>query len=1474
MKLTLPQQDVYFEQLLYPDEPIYNIGAKILIEGKINPTVFNQAYKYLIKQHDTYRTIFKNNSGSIAPLVVEQFEGELACIDFSEKEDADENANDFMQKEFIKPFDITSGQFLHKFILIKISSQKHYLFSVYHHIITDGWGTSLMFQRLVQNYNELIEHDCITSKYLYSYKDFIVDDKVYLESKSYLNDKEYWLNRFKVLPENLFEKKDSHNQKNKSKRKAIYIKRKQYNSISNLCKTYKVNTFHFILGVLFLYFGRKHKNEDFAIGFPVLNRGKSNFKKTVGLFMGVSPLRLKMDFDSSLDKLLTKIRTQLRQDYRHQRFPLGKLVQEINSFQEKERLFNITLSYEKQNYADHFHNTKTTVIPLSHQSERVALAIYIREFDEEEDVKIDFDYNINYFNEFQISQVTSHFQFLLDDILENPDKKLYEFNYLSKEEKHQLQYVFNNTNVVHPKKITFLDVFKEKVEQYPNRLAVHDENSSLLYKQLDELSDTIAQNILTFENELSIGVLLNRSVYTIATLLGILKAGKSYIPLDPTFPKNRLKYIINHSELKTIISDQNENSSFKGSHIVPLEEILDKNFVEQNKVQVPPKVKSEDTAYIIYTSGSTGNPKGVKVGHGALLNFLLSIREKPSVTLEDTLFAVTTYSFDISILEFFVPLISGANVYIASNEVLEDYSKTIDTIQKVSPSIIQATPSFYQLLINGGWEANKQLKILCGGDLLSEDLAYKLTKNSSELWNMYGPTETTIWSSVKQIAFKEEASNIGSPIANTQYYVLDEYLQLLPIGSYGILYVGGQGLAKGYFKDEKLTSEKFINNPYGEGLLYNTNDLVKWNKKGELVFLGRNDNQVKIRGFRIELGDIEEKINQIPQVIKGVVVAKKQQQQETFLVAYIQKNDLDYNVQDSIGTLEKELPKYMVPYVVREISAFPLTPNNKIDRKRLAAQEVNGVNKSIELPKTQFQKELAQFWQTILGYNKEISLNDNFFALGGHSLNAVKLTHQINKKYGFNSSLKTIFDHPTIASLSSVLEASPVEGSIEIPIVNNKEFYHVTPSQYQLWVASQKPEQLIAYNMVAAFEVEGSIHIDRIEHSILKLMVENEILRTNFIEKKGQVYQKIKSVQDLDFSVLVIQKNKDEASEDIKRYINKPFNLEDDLLLRIMVIQTSKNTSILVFCTHHIIVDGISLEFFTKQLKESYQTKSLDATNQNKIQFKDYAEWLYSNSEEKEYSSFYKEYLKSYQVKESIYRDDIISNSNNSAVENHYSVQFNVEQTNLIKKLAKQNKSTPYNIIIAFINTIIYTISGHEDIVIGTVNSGRNLESIASLIGMFVKTLPLRVKLNGETSFFELIQQVKEQSIVLDQYQDMPMSIMKNDLFDILITYQNPDFSYQQDIRLDEAKLKYLSMDTSYIRIPLLFNFFEADKLLNLTISYDTEKYEELTMTLIVDLFKKLLEQVVEKSSIKLQTLKDAVLEGTEDEKIEFNFNF
>jgi surfactin family lipopeptide synthetase A len=1475
MKLTLPQYDVYYEQLLYPESPIYNIGAKIKIEGTLHQETFEKAYDALIRQHDAYRTLFSEEKGEVVARVVSQEKYVLDYRDFSDRAQADVIANQWMQERFVQPFEILGNDFLHKFILIKVADNFHYLFSVYHHIITDGWGTSLMFQRLVKNYNELLEHGKVVTEYPFSYETFVQDDANYQQSEAFQADQEYWKTKFSQLPENLFEKKNTSPQLHKSSRKSLTISRVVYNEINALSKQYKVSTFHFILGALYVYFGRKHQNKDFAIGLPVLNRSKSIFKKTVGLFMGVSPLRMQLDVEATFEEFVASIKNQLRQDYRHQRLPLGKLIQSLGVFSEKEKIFNITLSYEKQNYAHNFGDTQTKVIPLTHQSERVALAIYIREFDEDEDVTIDFDYNLNYFDEVSIGNVVTHYETLLHDLLANPSQKIKHANYLTNTEKNQLVVDFNKIFLPIRKEFTFLNYFTDQAKNLGSKVAVYDTANQYTYSELDQKSNQIAQYIteLTKNSETNcIGVLVARSADVIVLLLGILKAGKSYIPLDSTFPNERLQYIIDHSGLEILISDQPETGlQVPNNEIISTEKIFTASVNFDTKFT--PNVISHHTAYIIYTSGSTGNPKGVAVRHEALLNFLLSIQKEPGIAREDTVFSVTTYSFDISILEFFVPLISGATLYMANQEVLATPERIIQTLATVKPSIVQATPSFYQLLFNAGWRGSKDIKILCGGDALSTSLATKLLKTCEALWNMYGPTETTIWSSTKHITKAIEATNIGKPIANTQFYILDDDVQLLPVGALGNLYIGGKGLSAGYYKNQVLTDQKFIQNPFGEGLIYETGDVGYWTEDGEIIFGGRNDNQVKIRGYRIELEDIETKLNALATVKQAIVVPKKTDHQEAFLVAYIIPATDNFDATTCRETLATQLPSYMIPSFFSTLEKFPLTLNKKVDRKTLIHKKIE---RSTEVQpqekiKDALQQKLSEFWKETLQFKGEIHSTDNYFTLGGHSLNAVKLVYKINQELGYTITLKTIFENPTLQSLANYLKHTSVESIKSIPKATEREAYQITPSQFNIWLASQHSETSIAYNMVASYAVDGSIDEKRLETALQQLMQKHEMLRTNFVERNGNVYQKIETFAQREFGIEIIKSSEKDVSKTVATFINTEFDLASDFLLKVMLIKDTETTATLVFCTHHIIMDGWSLEIFTKEFLQAYhQPKTIEKTGEA-LQFKDYAVWLEETTNTEENHAFWTKYLDKYVPKESFKTDEFLDEIHQSG--QHYFTSLDAIETEKIQTFVQAQQTTVHNFLASALQVLIHKLYEHTDMVIGTVNAGRNHPQTNDMIGMFVKTLPLRTQLETNATFEEILANVTSDVLQLDTFQDVPNAVQSKNLFDVLLAFQNTDFSHKETIHIENASLKAQTVDVNASRLPLLFNFAIVNNKLTLQISYNAQKYDKTTIEWIWLKFQKLTQELIENPQKPIETIEIPLPFESED-VVDIDFNF
>lgn len=1463
MKLTLPQQDVYYDQLLFPQEPVYNIGAKIVIEGNIDYYILNRAYMSLINQHDAFRSIVVQNDDEAEMKVVDEFTSPLAFADFSCEASPHDAANHYMQQVFQQPFDLHSQEFLFRFILVKVSDTVHYLLSVCHHLITDGWGTSVMFQRFVKNYNELLEHGEIRTAYPFTYKDFAGDDSRYFGSKEFSEDKEYWKSRFETLPESLLEKIDKNIESNKGKRKVLVIRRALYNRLEKLAAEMGSTTFHVLLGVLYLYFGRKHRNTDVTMGLPVLNRGKAVFKRTVGLFMGISALRVKLSYDDSFKELVSNIQKQLRQDYRHQRFPVGKLAHELDVLGQRGQFFNISFSYEKQNFSDHFSGTVTTVLPMTNNAERFALSMHVREYDAARDVVIDFDYNSNYLDEDAVSRLVTHLDALLPQVCADPEASISSYDYLSAKEREQVLYRFNNTIVEHPD-TTLLSLFEEQVQLKGESVAVFSDAGSCTYKQLDDISNRIARYLaihFQVETSLPVAVLMPRSADLVAALLGVLKSGNAYIPLDPGFPEERLKYILEHSGAICVIGA----SEF--SHVAANTPFIDvKKIIDDHHKHDLPIVMPADPAYILYTSGSTGNPKGVIIRHRAFLNFLLGMQRQPGLSAKHVFFSVTTQSFDISMLEFFGPLIAGGSVYIASRELLQDPLAVISKLKEIKPGIMQATPSFYQMLCNAGWEGNRHLKILCGGDLLSESLAAFLLNNCAELWNMYGPTETTIWSTLKRVRLPKDAANIGKPIANTQIYILDQCLQPLPVGVPGEIYIGGDGLAIGYHKDAGLTAEKFIPSPFNAAhKIYKTGDLGKWNKSGEIEFLGRSDHQVKIRGFRIELGEIESKLNALPAVASSVVITKKKQAQEAFLVAYVIPANEMFNVAEVIASLRRALPEYMVPGIVIAVESFPLTPNKKIDRKLLTSREIDATASAAGYVQAQtpLQMELCRLFKEVLGWEGEIGLHDNFFSFGGHSLNAMKLVNQVQKQLHYQLALKDIFDHPTVASLAEWLSGQKHVQSNVVEVVQAQSHYPVTPSQYAIWLAVQDKYKSMAYNLFVAYEITGSIDIVRLQNAFAAVIEIYESLRTNFIEVQGVPCQKLLSFDKVNFKIDVM------PDVDVADYVNGEFNLRRDLLVKVGIF-IKDDRQLLAFVSHHIVMDGWSVEVLIREVIHNYRDES--ASMATDFQFKDYTAWLLKDSAEKQATNeqFWKNYLDDYRWRPFASADSIGS-ANHLAGE--YDFKWDKDFLSALKLAAQRHNATLHTFLITAFSVLLHKTQDENDLCIGTVNSGRTISGLHNQLGMFVKTLPLRTQVTPSQTFPQLIRSVRDDLLQLDAHQDMPADIYERLRLDVLFVLQPLSFNYEHIQLAPGVTLDLVPVPQKFHRLPLLVNFIENTNGLRCNITFDASKYAKEEVEILVLKYTKLLEQLMENTNAAIDEIDvELTLQNQPGIDIEFSF--
>ncbi len=1011
----------------------YNMPGVFELKGAINIHYLQQAFDTLIARHEILRTRFvQQPSGAVVQQVLSAADQAFALQTPTAGMVMDTQAiQGYVQQELQHRFELQNECLLRASIL-PVAKDTYTLVVVLHHIISDGWSVALFTQELFASYASYIQQIPQELKPLeIQYKDYAVWEQAQLHTPLYTAALAYWKERFagSIPVLDLPYKQSRPRQRTYAgKQHTITFSDTTYQAFKAFCVEQEGTLFMGVLTVVKVLLHRYTNQEDISIGTPIAGRTHIQLQNQLGVYINTLALRTQFSGTDDLMAVLQKVKETTKGALMHQSYPFDHLVDALQIPRDVGRnpLFDVMVTLQ-----DTAEETKAyqTIDGLA-----------IREVSLLEEVTSKFDldfvfeeregtlalhlvYNTDLFASDFIQTLCAQCMLLMDQSITHAVRPIHQLDLFTPQQTEAILALGTGSQQSLEDTATFLDAIAHWEQTTPMAIAVRDSKRQYTYAELGQQSDQIAAYIDTAvaATATTIGVVLNRSVDTIAILLGIIKSGKAYIPLDPTFPMERLRYIVTHSQTTTLICDPAyAYFDSESVHTITTDQLLQ----ESAKLTVDHysfAPMATDTAYIIYTSGSTGAPKGVEVGHRSLLNFLRSIRTTMRMQPTDTLYAVTTYSFDISILEFFVPLVSGASVFIASNETLGVTQEVIDEIATVQPTMIQATPSFFQLLYNAGWQGSSSSTILCGGDTLSEALADRLLTSCHALWNMYGPTETTIWSSVKQITSAAEAISIGRALDNTTLLVLGTHKELLPRGAQGVLHIAGAGLAKGYYRDQAMTATKFIPNPYGKGLMYDTGDVVQWGTNGELLFLGRNDHQVKIRGYRIELGDIEAQLHLLPTIEQAVVIAKKDGVGASFLVAFYTAP-----TRIEVAALKQHLkavvPAYMIPSAFVHITDFPLTPNKKVDRKTLAAMDAQmDVTETYIEPVTPIEKEIAQLWSELLGIQK-ISKDAQFFELGGHSLTATKLVSSIQEAFGVQLTLDKLFEHTTIEDQAALVE--------------------------------------------------------------------------------------------------------------------------------------------------------------------------------------------------------------------------------------------------------------------------------------------------------------------------------------------------------------------------------------------------------------------------------------------------------------------
>lgn len=1036
LPMTDAQREVWVAAQMSEDlSRTYNEAVLIRVRGPLQADVLRESLQELVNRHDALRITFAaDGSGQTIMGRVQVKLENLSIVGHSDDVWINRRLDELVREATTELFDLAAGP-LFRFILFDLGNQHWAVLLVTHHIIVDGWSWGVLLEEFGEVYTAKVTGCVLPHRPALQYRDYVSWERSPSQRARMASAESYWLKLFANRPEEFELPTDRPRPAQKTYRCGGVRHAFDANLVAGLkeaAQSFNCTMFQMLIASFCGWIHRVTGREDLVVAVPTAGqlapslREHSHADRLVGHCVNMLPIRLRCARGEPFRELLQHARRCLLAARYHQDVSFANLIDKLQWSRDprRTRMASVSLNLNQDNEVQLGGLvTETRVPPKTYNF--FDLTADVREAHGE--LIVDCKFNVDLFDESTVTRWLVQWEQILAAAVANSDLPIGKLNLLSEDERRQLLIEWNATEREFPREACLHQLLAQQVEQVPEKIAVTCDGIALTYRELDQRANRLARRLIDLGvgPNVLVGVFLERSVDMVVALLGVLKAGGAYVPLDPAYPPDRVRYVLEDACAPVLVTEARLLQSLGATKTEVI--CLDRDgesIARFDSAPISARAGATDLAYVIYTSGSTGKPKGVQIEHRAIVNFLLSMQHEPGFSREDVLLAVTTLSFDIAGLELYLPLITGGEVVIAKHDEAQDPQALLKRLGEREFTMMQATPATWRALLSIGWNGSPKLKILCGGESFPRDLVQSLLPRSAELWNMYGPTETTVWSTVHRILTADGPIPIGRPIANTRVYVLDVNRNVAPQGAIGELYIGGEGLARGYFGRPELTAEKFVPNPLLPGeRLYRTGDLARWLPDGTLECLGRIDNQVKIRGFRIELGEIETVLSRHPAVKQCVVVAREDIPGDKRLVAYFASQEgVNVSVADFRAYLKRELPDYMLPAVFVSLKTLPLTPNGKIDRKALPLPEGEQIEAGGEFlaPRDCIEQALADIWSKVLGV-KRIGVRDNFFESGGNSLSAVAMLLEVQKTTGKMAPLTRLLRGATIEALAMIL---------------------------------------------------------------------------------------------------------------------------------------------------------------------------------------------------------------------------------------------------------------------------------------------------------------------------------------------------------------------------------------------------------------------------------------------------------------------
>jgi amino acid adenylation domain-containing protein len=1377
--VSFSQERLWFLDRLEPGSPLYNVPLALRLRGRLSVPAFAATFRELVRRHESLRTFFSEAGGvpvqGIAPHV--DLDVPVTNLEFlPEAERAAELAR-LAAEEAHTSFDLGAAPLLRARV-VRLAEEDHAVLVTIHHIVSDGWSLGVLVREVGALYRAFVAGEPSPLPELaVQYPDFAVWQRGWLAGEVLEEEISHWRRTLAGASPVLDLPADRPRppvQGFQGGHLWVTLPAALVRDLRALGLREGGTLFMALLAGFQSLLHRYTGTEDFLVGSPVANRNRRELEDLIGFFVNTLPLRAPLGGDPSWRELLGRVRGVTLDAYAHQDLPFEKLVEALQPERDLSRSPLFQTLFALQNAPlEPLALPELTLELMEVESGNAKFDLTLSLMESEGALSGFLEYAAGLFDEATAGRLFEHFRNLLESVVADPERRLSELTLLGGAERRQVLEGWNPAPSALPA-ASVPELIAAQARRAPEAPAVAMGEERWTYGELHRRAALLATRLraLGAGPETRIGIALERGPEMVAAVLGVMYSGAAYVPLDPSHPRERLALILEAARPLAIVTHESLRDALPET---AAERVEVPAAADTGEASAPASPLPDQLAYVLFTSGSTGRPKGVQIPHRALLNFMLSVRREPGFEASDALLAVTTLSFDIAGLDLLLPLLAGGRIELASRDEARDGELLRRRLEGSGATVMQATPANWRLLLDAGWEGDGRLKALCGGEALPGELAGRLLARVGSLWNLYGPTETTIYSAVRRIEAEDAVASsvpIGGVVDNTRLYVLDPRGEPAPLGVPGELAIGGLGLARGYLEAPHLTAERFVPDPFaGEpgARMYRTGDLTRWRPNGDVEFLGRIDFQVKVRGFRIELGEIEAALLACPGV-RQAVAGVRGEGADVRLVAWLVPGDEPFAEAEVRERLRGRLPEYMVPSVFMSLPALPLNPSGKVDRKALPAPE--RTSRSFVAPRNPVEELIAAIWSELLGVER-IGVEDNFFALGGHSLLATQLASRLRGTFGVELPVRRLFEAPSLALLAEAVQAARGEGAGLLPPIEPAPAGIDLPlsfSQERFWFLDRLDAGQAANVVPAAVRLRGELSQEALGAAFDAVVRRQASLRTTFRESNGRPVQVVHppapvAFPRIDLSGLPAPLAEAEARRLAARETVRPFDLAAGPLFRAALLPLPGGDHALLLAMHHIVSDGWSMGVFVREVGAFYEAfskgKAAPSLPELPVQYTDFAYWQRQHLQGKGLEAevgYWRQRLAGLPSLD--LPVDRQPSADQELRAGGLSLAVPAELAERLRAVSRERGATLFMTLLAAFHTLLGRHSGQDDLAVGTPVAGRGRGETEGLIGLFVNTLVLRGDLAGDPAFEELLARERESALGAFAHEDLPFALL------------------------------------------------------------------------------------------------------------------